>query len=40
MEYIKNDSYVFPLDLRGKQHTSEEFSNKGMLGEREGVLLF
>ena len=28
MENIRNDSYVIPLDLRGKQHTSEEFSSK------------
>jgi len=28
MENIRNDSYVIPLDLRGKQYTSEEFSNK------------
>ena len=28
MENIKNDSYVIPLDLRGKQYTSEEFSDK------------
>ena len=28
MENIKNDSYVIPLDLKGKQYTSEEFSNK------------
>ena len=27
MENIRNDSYVIPLDLRGKQYTSEEFSN-------------
>ena len=25
---IKNDSYVFSLDLKGKQYSSEEFSNK------------
>ena len=28
MENIRNDSYVIPLDLRGKQYTSEDFSNK------------
>lgn len=28
MENIRNDSYVIPLDLRGKQYTSEEFSSK------------
>ena len=28
MENIRNDSYVIPLDLKGKQFTSEEFSNK------------
>ena len=28
LENIKKDSYVFPLDLHGKQFTSEEFSEK------------
>lgn len=28
IENIKSDSYVIPLDLRGKQYTSEEFSEK------------
>ena len=28
MENIRNDSYVIPLDLRGKQFTSEEFSSR------------
>ena len=28
MENIRNDSYVIPLDLKGKQFTSEEFSSK------------
>ena len=28
MENIRNDSYVIPLDLKGKQFTSEEFSCK------------
>ena len=28
MENIKNDTYVIPLDLKGKQFTSEEFSGK------------
>lgn len=28
IENIRNDSYVIPLDLRGKQFTSEEFSSK------------
>lgn len=28
LENIKKDSYVFPLDLQGKQFTSEEFSKK------------
>ena len=28
MENIKNDTYVMPLDLKGKQFKSEEFSNK------------
>lgn len=28
MNAIKKDSYVMALDLRGKQHTSEEFSAK------------
>ncbi|MCI9063599.1 MAG: 23S rRNA (pseudouridine(1915)-N(3))-methyltransferase RlmH [Clostridia bacterium] len=28
MEHIKNDSYVIPLDLKGKQFTSEELSTK------------
>ena len=25
---LKNDSYVFSLDLKGKQYSSEEFSHK------------
>ena len=28
MENIKTDSYIIPLDLRGKQYSSEEFSSK------------
>ena len=28
MEYIKNDSYIIPLDLKGKEYSSEEFSAK------------
>ena len=28
LENIKKDSYVFPLDLNGKQFTSEQFSEK------------
>lgn len=28
LENIKKDAYVFPLDLKGKQFTSEEFSKK------------
>ena len=28
LENIKKDSYVFPLDLNGKQFSSEEFSEK------------
>lgn len=28
LENIKKDTYIFPLDLNGKQFTSEEFSEK------------
>lgn len=28
LTHIKKDSYVIALDLKGKQYTSEEFSNK------------
>ena len=30
IRHIKDDSYIIALDLKGKQYTSEEFSNKIM----------
>ena len=28
LEYLKKDSYIFSLDLKGKQYSSEEFSKE------------
>ena len=28
IKYIKKDSYIFALDLKGKEYSSEQFANK------------